>query len=72
MTPEVTLIGIRWIGVSGAKGYEIKVDGKVVATTGPKARSSRVSVSAATKIEITDLPARSFAQLVDFSQVDSA
>lgn len=71
MTPAVTLLGIRWNAVAGAAGYAIKVNGRVVATTGPKARTTRVSVANATKVEIIDLPACSLAQTVDFSQVAS-
>lgn len=71
MAAAVTLLRIRWDGVPGATGYEIVVDGRRVATTGPKARTTNVSVGQATKVAVVDLPARSLSQTVEFSQVPS-
>lgn len=72
MIPVVKSLGIRWAGVEGVTGYEIKVNDKVVSTTGAKARTTRVVVDGPTKIEIIDLPERSLVQTLDFSQEDSA
>lgn len=68
----VMLLTIRFDGVPGATGYEIRKDGRVVSKTGANARQTRISVgTAATKISVIDLPARSLEQIVDFSQVQA-
>jgi hypothetical protein len=68
MTIQVYLVNIRWEGVEGATGYEIRKDGVKVATAGSKARTTRVSVDDKTVVEVVDLPTRSVTQTVDFSQ----
>ena len=69
MPPKVANLLVTWDGVPEATGYEIKVNGVKVATTGSKARNSRVNVQASSVIEVTDLPSRSLVQVVDFQQV---
>ena len=68
MPPRVTLLHVRWDGVPGATGYEIAVNGAKVATAGARARTSKLSVSDISLIVVTDLPARSVEQVLDFKQ----
>lgn len=71
LVPLVRLVHLRWEPVEGASGYEIRVDGKPVATTGPRARTTKVSVGERTLIEIVDLPERSLVQAVDLVQSET-
>lgn len=68
MNPIVTLVHLRWQPVEGATGYEIKVNGTRVATTGPRARTTKLSVGASTKVEIVDLPHRKNPRTLEFAQ----
>lgn len=71
MLPSIYLAYIRWEGVEGATGYQIRIDGKPVSKTGPRARTTKVRVDEATLVEIVDLPAESRVQTVDLTQVKS-
>lgn len=68
---RVELVSVRWDGVEGATGYEIRVGGKTVATAGGKARSTRVSVTGESVITVVDLPGRRVEQELRFSQEDA-
>lgn len=72
MAARITLATVRWDGIVGATGYEIRVNGVAVATAGARARTSRVSVSDATTIEVVDLPERGLAQTLVLTQADGA
>lgn len=65
---KISLLNLRWDNVLNATGYEIRVNNKVVSTTGPNARTTKVAVLDNALIEVIDLPKRSVIQAVDFSQ----
>ena len=65
---QVAEVKVRWVGVSGATGYEVRKDGVVVGTRGKLARTTSIKVDDKTVVEIIDLPTRSVTQTVDFSQ----
>jgi hypothetical protein len=65
---SVTSITVRWDGVQGATGYEIRKNGVAIGTRGPRARTHSLPVEGTTKMEIVDLPARSSVQEVNFQQ----
>lgn len=69
MAARITLATVRWDGVPGATGYEIRKDGNYATTAGQKARTTRVSVDEATLIEVIDLPNRTLVQALDLTQV---
>ena len=68
MPMRVTLVHVRWDAVPGATGYAIHVDGKRVATAGPRARTTRVTVDDATLLEILPLPALKPVQAIELTQ----
>lgn len=67
---RISLVDVKWDGVEGATSYEIRVNGKPVATAGAKARKSRVSVTDATVISVVDLPNKRVIQELRLSQED--
>ena len=65
----VSQMVVRWAEVQGVvEKYQISVDGKVLTTAGPNARSTKVSVSEFTVIEVVDLPRRSVTQVFEITQ----
>ena len=71
MALRATLLHVRWDAVAGATGYEITVDGTRVATAGPRARTTRLSVKDGNHtIAIIDLPNRTLTQEIDLEYAD--
>lgn len=65
----VTEVIVSWEPVSGATGYEISVNGKVVSTAGTRTKDRKIHVGPLhTLVEVVDLPARSRSQALDFLQ----
>lgn len=67
---KVSTLVVFWDEVPGATGYEIVVDGQVLSTVARNKRSARVEVGRVNTIEITDIPARSLVQAIDFQQIE--
>lgn len=67
------LIYVRWQPVEGATGYELRIDGNVVATAGPKARTTRFAVKPGVDIlEVLDLPNRAVSQRLNVNYQEPA
>lgn len=66
---NIVEVKVRWDGFDGASGYEIRKDGEVVGTRGPKARTTSLSVDDKTLVEVRALPSGTVLGSVDFSQV---
>jgi len=58
MTLLTRLVNLRWEAVAGSTAYEIRLDGQKVATAGPRARTTRITIPAGSShtVAIVALP----------------